>query len=41
MKNKLIAFILLVITVAGLSSCAASRSKYGCPAAANTGRFRG
>lgn len=31
MKNKIFAFALLVTTVAALSSCASSRSKYGCP----------
>jgi len=33
MKNKLIAFTLLILVVTSLSSCFASRSKVGCPAA--------
>jgi hypothetical protein len=32
MKNKLIAASLLTVMVISLSSCFASRSKYGCPA---------
>jgi hypothetical protein len=31
MRNKLSAFLLLTITAVSLSSCFASRSKYGCP----------
>ncbi|WP_262707868.1 MULTISPECIES: hypothetical protein [Chitinophagaceae] len=41
MKSKLLAFALLTITVISLSSCAASRSKYGCPMAQSTGKFKG
>jgi hypothetical protein len=41
MKNKIIAFSLLAITVISLSSCAASRSKYGCPMSQGNGKFKG
>lgn len=33
MKNKFTAVLLLGITIVTLSSCAASRSRYGCPTA--------
>lgn len=41
MKNKIVAIILLATTAVTMSSCFASRSKYGCPGnpTANT-RFR-
>lgn len=41
MKNKFTSIILLIATVLTLSSCFASRSKYGCPATASTGKFKG
>lgn len=41
MKNKILAFGLLVITAISLSSCAASRPKYGCPMTQGTGKFKG
>ncbi len=31
MKNKILAIVFITITAVSLSSCAASRSKYGCP----------
>ncbi|SHF98770.1 hypothetical protein SAMN05444008_115105 [Cnuella takakiae] len=31
MKNKIIAFGLLAITIISMASCTATRSKYGCP----------
>jgi hypothetical protein len=31
MKNKLVAFALVALTITMLSSCFSSRSKYGCP----------
>lgn len=41
MKNKILAFCLLAVTVAGLSSCVAARPKYGCPMSQGTGKFKG
>jgi hypothetical protein len=41
MKNKFLAIALLTITIISLSSCAASRSKYGCPMSQTAGKFKG
>jgi hypothetical protein len=42
MKNKIIAILLIAITAVSLSSCATSRSKYGCPGNPTVNsRFRG
>lgn len=43
MRNKLIAYALLMLVITSLSSCFASRSKVGCPAATveSGRRFRG
>ncbi|HEU0064567.1 MAG TPA: hypothetical protein VFQ58_06030 [Flavisolibacter sp.] len=39
MKNKLIAFTLLIITVVTISSCYSTRNQYGCPS--TSGHFKG
>jgi hypothetical protein len=41
MKNKISALILLLVSIITLTSCYASRSKYGCPATQMAGRFKG
>ena len=42
MKNKILAIILLATTAVAMSSCFASRSKYGCPGNPTVNsRFRG
>ncbi|MEI6949336.1 hypothetical protein V9K67_19275 [Paraflavisolibacter sp. H34] len=41
MRTTFAAIVLLIATVSTLTSCYASRSKYGCPTNTQYGKFKG